>query len=156
LEVDNEFALSRYVDTAPNLAERKQALAEVAQELRKQVIFQDALYVYQNTARGLLPPNEVLDMLRDAHRARPDLWQSWSVLVHQFIDRAQPEEALKIAKEAAERFPLLPRLHVDLARVEQARLNVAGETAALERALELAPGYAFASRQLAGAYERVH
>jgi tetratricopeptide (TPR) repeat protein len=154
LEVDNEYALIHFVDTAPTLAERKQALADVAAELRRQVIFSGALSAYQTAARGLLTPQEVLELLREAHRARPDLWQAWSVLVHQLIDVGNYEEARELARQACERFPLLPRLWVDLSRVEQSRLDAPAEVAALETALELSPGYAFASRQLAGIYER--
>ncbi len=154
LEVDNDFALDRFVATAPNLSERKLALAAVAEELRRQVIFDDALSAYQNAARGVLPPQEVLGLLREAHLARPDLWQAWSVLIGQLIDVGDHAEALKLAQEATDRFPLVPRLWVDLARVEQARLNAAGESTALEKALELSPSYAYASCQLASIYER--
>lgn len=154
LEVDNEYALHHYVQTAPDLAARKQALAVVAEELRRQVIFRNALFAYQQAARGLLPAGQVLELLREAHRVRPDLWQAWSVLINQLVDMGKSEEALELAKQAAGGFPLLPRLWVDLARVHQARLDSAAEAAALEKALELSPGYAYASRQLAGVYER--
>jgi cellulose synthase operon protein C len=154
LEVDNGFALVNYVMKAPTLAGRKEALAVVAGELRRQVIFSDTLFAYQEAARGALPAAEVLDLLREAHRARPDLWQSWSVLIHQLIDMGRHEEALGLAREATGRFPLLPRLWADLGRVQQARLDVAGEIDALEKALELTPAYPLASRQLAALHER--
>jgi tetratricopeptide (TPR) repeat protein len=98
----------------------------------------------------------VLQLLRDAYAARPDLWQAWSVLINQLIDLGQHDEAHPLAKNATQRFPLLPRLWVDLARAEQARLNNPGETDALEKALEISPGYATASRQLATIYDRTH
>jgi tetratricopeptide (TPR) repeat protein len=154
LEIDNEHALGKFVETAETLYERKQALSVVKEELRRQVIFSGALYAYQTAARGVLPAAEVLDLLREAHKSRPDLWQAWSVLIGELVNAGQLEEALTLSKESTERFPLLPRLWVDKCRVEQARLNVAGEIAALEKALELSPGYAFATRQLAGIYER--
>ncbi|PYJ06930.1 MAG: hypothetical protein DME25_05185, partial [Verrucomicrobia bacterium] len=156
LEVDNDYALTQYVDSAPGLAARKQALSVVAEELRRQVIFRDALSAYQRAARGLLPPQEVVSLLREANAARPDLWQAWSVLIVQLVDVGSHDEALALAREATERFPLVPRLWVDLARVEQARLEAAGEIRALEKALEISPGYAYASRQLADACERKH
>jgi tetratricopeptide (TPR) repeat protein len=154
LEVDNDFALAQFVASAPTLAGRKQALAAVAEELRRQVIFDGALAAYQTAARGLLPPEAVLGLLREAHQARPDLWQAWSVLVLQLIDVGDYVEAFKLAQEATGRFPLVARLWVDLARVEQARLNASAEGAALEKALEMSPGYAYASRQLAAIRER--
>ena len=154
LEVDNDFALAQFVTTAPTLAERKAALAVVAEELRRQVIFGEALAAYQTAARGLLPPQDVLALLREAHQVRPDLWQAWSVLIAQLVDVGDHTEALKLAREATGRFPLVPRLWVDLARVEQARLDAPGESAALEKALQINPGYAHASRQLAAIRER--
>ncbi len=154
LEVDNEYALIQFVDSGSTLAERKEALTVVAEELRRQVIFSGALSAYQTAARGLLTPQEVLELLREAQRLRPDLWQAWSVLIHQLIETGNYDDARQLIRQACERFPLLPRLWVDLARVEQARLDATSEIAALEKALELSPGYAQASRQLAAIYER--
>lgn len=156
LEVDNAFALERYVTTAPTFAERKQALTEIAEELRRQVIFKDALTAYRETARGLLPPEEVLALLRDAHAARPDLWQSWSVLIQQLADMGRHDEALALAEQATSRFPLLPGAWADLALVEQGRLDEAAESVALQKALELNPNFAVASRRLAGICQRNH
>jgi cellulose synthase operon protein C len=154
LEVDNGYALTQYVATAPTLPERRQALEEVAAELRRQVIFQDALFAYRDAACGLMPPRAVLDLLREAHAARPDLWQSWAVLIEQLVDVGEPDEALGLARQATERFPWLPGVWAALGRVEQVRLNPAGQIAALERALELHPDWSFASRQLASIYRR--
>ena len=38
---------------------------------------------------------------------RPDLWQAWSVVVQQLAGLGRMEEAHSLAREAAERFPLL-------------------------------------------------
>jgi tetratricopeptide (TPR) repeat protein len=154
LEVDNDYALSKFVETAGSLAERKKALSVVTAELRRQVIFSGALFAYQAAARGVLPSAEVLELLREAHRARPDLWQAWSVLIGELVNVGRLEEALGLARESTERFPLLPRLWVEMSRVEHARLNEAGEIASLEKALELSPSYSLAARQLADIYER--
>ena len=154
LEVDNEHALSKFVETAGSLSERRQALSVVTQELRRQVIFSGALFAYQTAARGLLPSSEVLELLREAYRSRPDLWQAWSVLISELVNVGRLDEALALARESTERFPLFPRLCAEMSRVEHARLNEAGEIAALEKALELSPSYTFAARQLAGIYER--
>ncbi len=154
LEVDNEYAVAKFVETGATLAERKAALAEVAGELRRQVIFNFALHAYRTAARGVLNPQEVLGLLREAHEARPDLWQAWSVLINELLEQGQHEEALRLARQATGRFPLLPQLWVDLARAQQARLDQPGEIEALERALQINPGLPFASRQLADCYLR--
>jgi tetratricopeptide (TPR) repeat protein len=153
LDVDHQYALLQFVQTG-TLAERMEALGIVASELRRQVIFRGALEAYQTAARGMLPPAEVLALLREAHAARPDLSQAWCVLVRQLTDMCQYEEARKLALEAVQRFPLIPEVWVELARVEQARLDTVSEIAALDKAIELRPGYAYASRQLAGIYLR--
>jgi tetratricopeptide (TPR) repeat protein len=154
LEVDNEYALVAFVESAPTLGGRKEALGVVAEELRRQVIFREALSAYQHAARGVLTPEEVLNLLNDAHTARPDLWQTWSVLINQLVDVGRSADALNVARIATERFPLLPRLWLDFARVERSRLEVEGEAIALRKALEISPGYSLASRQLADAYDR--
>jgi tetratricopeptide (TPR) repeat protein len=154
LEIDNEYALAKFVETAESLADRKRALALVTEELRRQVIFSGALFAYQTAAKGVLAPAEVLELLREAHKSRPDLWQAWSVLVAELVNAGKLDEGLTLARESTERFPLLPRLWVELSRVEHARLDSAGEIAGLEKALELSPGYAFAARQLASICER--
>ncbi len=156
LEVDNEYAVQRYVESAQSLAERLSALKEIAAELRRQVIFSNALFSYRNAARGVLPPAEVLELLREAHQSRPELWQAWSVLIQQLADLGNHDEASAVAREMTERFPLLPRAWIDLAYVRRATLDVPGEIASLEKALELSPSYSYAARLLAGLYEREH
>jgi tetratricopeptide (TPR) repeat protein len=154
LEVDNEYALAKFVETAESLAERKQALSVVTEELRRQVIFRGALFAYQSAAKGVLTTAEVVGLLREAHKSRPDLWQAWAVLIDELVNHGEMEEALALARESTKRFPLVPQLWVGHSRVEQARLNETGEIAALEKALEISPGYVFAARALAGIYER--
>lgn len=154
LEVDNTFALDEYVRSGSTLTERKEALAEVAAELRRQVIFAHALHAYQGAARGLLSAEEMLTLLEEAHTARPDLWQSWSVLIGQLVDMGRYDRALQLATAATERFPLQPQLWVDLARVHQASLRDAEEEQALKESLQIDPGFVVASRTLAELYER--
>jgi cellulose synthase operon protein C len=154
LEVDNVHAIANFVGQAPTVSARRTALAEIAEELRRQVIFSDALFAYQNAARGVLSADEVLQLLRDAHGTRPDLWQSWSVLAGQLRDMGAHDEAASVTKAATERFPLIPRLWVDKARVEQARLNAVEQMGALRKALEISPAYNEASRELASLHER--
>ena len=62
--------------------------------------------------------------------------------------------ALERATQATERFPLVPRLWVDLAHVHQLRGDGPGERAALEQAVRINPGWGTAARELAAAHER--
>jgi tetratricopeptide (TPR) repeat protein len=66
------------------------------------------------------------------------------------------DEALAHAKLAADRFPLLPRVWLDLSQVFLARLEINGAVEALEQALQINPSWAFASRALSESYERLN
>src|SRR6185436_12771604 len=58
------------------------------------------------------------------------------------------------ATQATDRFPLVPRLWVDLAHVHQLRGDLGGERKALEQAVRINPAWGTASRELAAAHER--
>lgn len=152
--VDMEFAIDRLIETADTKAERSDDLAFVEAELRRQVIFGDGLLAFARLARRTMEPDPLLAALRAAKEARPDLWHAWSALVQELAGRGQSAEALELAREAAERFPLLPRIWLDLAAACRASEDREGETRALDRALELAPGWGVAARQRAMALEK--
>ena len=106
------------------------------------------------TVNRVMAPEELLASLRLAHQERPDLWHAWSALIQQLADMQRLDEALDLARKATGRFPLLPRLWLDLALVHQARLERAREIEALEQALEINPNWSYASRELALALDR--
>jgi tetratricopeptide (TPR) repeat protein len=154
LSVDNDWAIGRLMDHADTRAERRDALALIESELVRQVIFGDGLIAYQAHARHTLDPEELLASLRRAHAARPDLWHAWSALVWQLIRMGRSEEAQQLSLQATARFPLLPRLWIDLAEAHQAREDREGEIQALEKAVQIRPGWAVPVRRLADAYRR--
>src|SRR5439155_20702170 len=92
--------------------------------------------------------------LRHALTARPDLWHAWSAVILQLVDLQRLDEAEKLAREATERFPLLPRLWLARAFVHQAGLNAPGEAACLRQARQIKPAYGIASQQLADLHAR--
>ena len=97
LSVDYQFAVNELVSSFQSVADRREALRFVRSELVRQVIFGNGLLAYRDRATGTLTSEELLEDLRDALAARPDLWHSWSAVINQllFIDR--PDEALKLA-----------------------------------------------------------
>jgi tetratricopeptide (TPR) repeat protein len=152
LSVDSDYSIARLIELSYSAAERRAALQFVKEELIRQVTFGDGLLAFREHARGTLDAAELRDVLQSALQARPDLWHAWSALILHLIDMQAYDEALPLAAQAAEFFPLIPRIWFDLSLVEQARLNRAGEIAALERALAINPGWDRAARQLADAY----
>lgn len=116
LSIDNDYALNTLVDSGTALAQRREDLDFIRQELVRQVALGDSLLSFQEAAQRTLTPDDVLHVLRDAQRERPDLWQSWVALGAQLTDMARIEEALEIIAQAIERFPLLPRLRLEQGR----------------------------------------
>jgi tetratricopeptide (TPR) repeat protein len=127
----------------------------VQQQLVKQTIFGDGLLAYRSHAREVLDAEELLTSLREALEARPDLWHAWSAVIAQLSEMGRLEEAERVANEAAERFPLLPRIWLDVAGVNRARNQPQLEIAALKTALEINPTWGQAVRQLSELHERL-
>lgn len=152
LSVDNDYAIGRLIEICETLATRREALAFVESELIRQVIYGDGLLAYQQHAQYTLEPEELLASLRKALDARPDLWHAWSALIRQLVELGRLEEALELARQATAKFPLLPRLWLDLASVCQAMKDQEGEISALRQALQINPAWGNALRRLAEIY----
>ena len=75
-------------------------------------------------------------------------------LIRKAIEAGDLDAALGLSNEAVGRFPLLPRLRLDLAAVAKARGDGPGEIEALRQALAISPGWGTAARQLSMAHER--
>jgi tetratricopeptide (TPR) repeat protein len=154
LSVDHAPAIHGLVNSGGTLAERRESLAFVEQELVRQVVFGEGLEAYRDAARLNLEPAALLASLRLALRERPDLAVAWSVVVGQLAEMLQLDEALALARQAVERFPLLEQAWLDLALVQRLRLEVKGERDALEQAMRISPTSSMAPRMLAQHYER--
>ncbi len=155
LSADTDFAISELMSISHTPDEKREALSLLADELTKQVTFGDGVLAYRQYANATLPMEEVLAFLHRALDARPDLPLVWTAMIQQLIEMQQLDEALRVGEEATQRFPLLPRLWLDLSFVQQVRLNVAGEIAALQQALRIAPKWGHAAQTLSDAYLRV-
>jgi tetratricopeptide (TPR) repeat protein len=154
LSADTEFAIGELMNHSHTSAEKRDALALLAEELEKQVTFGEGVLAYRQYANATLPMDDVQAFLQRALDARPDLPLVWTAMIQQLVDMQRLDDALRVGEEATQRFPLLPRLWLDLASVQQVRLNVAGEITALQQALRIAPKWGFAAQQLADAYLR--
>lgn len=154
LSVDTDFAISELIALCTLPAEKREALDFIYEELVRQVTFGDGLLAFRQQAQNILEAEELLARLRSALTARPDLWHAWSAVIRQLAQMNQLEEALDLAKQGTERFPLLPRMWLELAKVYQSRKEREAEIAALEQTLQLNPNWAVAMRQLAEVYEQ--
>ena len=155
LSVDYAAAIHGLINSGATVTERRESLAFVEQELIRQVVFGEGLRAFRDAARLNLEPDALLVSLRRALHDRPDLSVAWSVVVGQLAEMLQLEEALKLARQAAEQFPLLEQTWLDLAMVQRLRLDIKGEREALEQAMRVSPTDSVAPRMLAQHYDRL-
>jgi tetratricopeptide (TPR) repeat protein len=154
LSADNTYGISLLVDLCSSHKERKETLEFIESELIRQVVLGDGLLAFYEAGRTVLEPNDLLSLLRLALRERPDLWQAHSAIVLHLTDTGFLDEALIYARDATTRFPLSPRLWMDLARVFQARRDGSAEREALEKAAQINSSWSQGVRALAELYER--
>jgi tetratricopeptide (TPR) repeat protein len=154
LSVDNSYAVHCLVELTRTDQERREELAFIESELIRQVVRGDGLLAFLELARPLIEPEKLLKSLRQAQAERPDLWHAWSALVSQLGHLGQLQEALDLAKQAAAKFPHLPRVWLDLATVHRWRSEQDEEIKAAESAFEMNPAWNPSALALAGALER--
>jgi tetratricopeptide (TPR) repeat protein len=149
ISIDYSIAIQRLVESYSSNDQKVEALLFVHQEIMRQVVFGEGLLTYRNVAAPILDSDTLLAFLQDARTIRPDLWQAWSAVVYQLCKISRLDEAMQIAKEAVDRFPLLPRVWYDLSYVAGLKADRPGKISALNQCLSLSPGWSFAARQLA-------
>lgn len=154
LSIDYDPAISALMSACDSKAERVAELGFLAEELSRQVIFGDGLLAFRDYASATLEPEVLLKTLREALSVRPDLWHAYAALVRQLVELGRAHEALEVARSAVERFPLLPRTWVELAGACRAAKDPDSEIEALKKAMEIAPNWGEAVRQLSEALRR--
>ncbi len=135
--IDNDYAIETLVELATSREESLEALALVADQLRRQVTFGDGLLGYQRVAQPLLEAEVVLQTLQEALAQRPDLWQAWLAVAIQQRACGQQEAASTLLNSAIERFPLLPRLYLELAQLHLAAKDFAACREVLEKSFAI-------------------
>lgn len=137
LAVDAPEVIARLVAQATTPEARREALALVRAELRRQVTHGPALMAYRLAATDTEPAEEVLALLEEARAVRPDLVASWTQVTLQLVAMRRLPEAVALARAEVTQFPLQAEARMALASA----LAVAGESpiAALEEAVALAP-----------------
>jgi tetratricopeptide (TPR) repeat protein len=151
--VDDLFALRELLRHCVTPADRRAALDFIRGELIRQTTFGQAIQGFAELARPYVSVEDMLDLLRQAHAARPDLWESWAALAAHLVVAKNHDEALQVATAATQRFPLVPRVWLELGRVQRARREPEAAIAALEKVREINPAWGFGMRELAGTLE---
>jgi len=154
LDIDNTYAIRGLMRACADDGQRREALAFLKEQMVTQVTWGDALLEFRDAASDVLPPEEVLAIVEEGFKARPDLCQHWTAMVRQLSATKQADRALETATEQTRRFPLTPQAWVSLATVHFSRDEAKAGVAALQKALEINPAWDVSVRHLADAYER--
>lgn len=152
LNVDHETAISMLIETCDRPKDRNEQLEFVYQQLEQQTTFGDGVLAFRSEAHGKLEPDQLLAKLERALEKRPDLWHCYSAVIQQLMAMNQRDKAVAVATQATERFPLLPRVWVDLAIVHRARGDSEAELASLLRARDINPHWSEVARELSDTY----
>ncbi|MFO0935065.1 MAG: tetratricopeptide repeat protein [Gemmataceae bacterium] len=152
---DFEPAIAELVNISRGRKEKGQALKYIAEQLRKKPHVGDGLIAYRDAYLNLAEDDDdhekLLERLLKFNEARPDLWQSWSLVVQQYGIMHRLDEAHSLARETCERFPLAAKVWLDLAEVSRVRDHEDERIDALRHAVRASPGWAPAARELAEA-----
>jgi tetratricopeptide (TPR) repeat protein len=152
LDADLPGVLAMLLECSPTLAEKRAALDFMPGLLVSQSFVGDGILAYRGEAYPILEEPALRSQLAAILTARPDLWQAWSANVWQDADAGRLDAAHANAKAAADRFPLLRPVLLDLAAIEKIRGDDAAQVAALERALRIESANGDICRRLAAAH----
>jgi tetratricopeptide (TPR) repeat protein len=152
---DFEPAIAELVAVSRGRKEKGQSLKFIAEQLRKRPHTGDGLVAYRDAYLHLAEDDDdhekLLERLQKFLDLRPDLWQSWSLVVQQYGLMHRLDESHALARETAERFPLAAKVWLDLAEICRVRDLDEERIDALRQAVRAAPGWAPAAREFAEA-----
>src|SRR5207247_1314995 len=83
ISADATHAMSELISICETPDERREALAFIEAEIVRQVVTGSGLLAFRDLAAGSLAPAELLQSLRKALEARPDLWHAWAAVIRQ-------------------------------------------------------------------------
>ncbi|MCU0795389.1 MAG: tetratricopeptide repeat protein [Akkermansiaceae bacterium] len=153
LDIDYTFASRRLIGLHAETKAKQADLDFIFEEMNAQVSNGAIVSDYQELAWALVEPPVLLGRLQTFCEQRPDLWQTWSARIEQALRMGFEGEALSSARTLVERFPLMPRAWLELARVHRNARRHAEEEAATSRAVHLSPGWDIAAREHAQVLE---
>lgn len=153
---DYTYAYERLMQCGLNHEAQQKDLQFIYEQLMAQVSYGDGILEYQKIAWQLLSAADISRFLQHAVDARPDLWQSWVALALAYRNQGQNEQALELLTTAAQRFPLLPRVALEIAETQRVLNRLSDAESSYKHVLELSPGWTMAANSLCELLERQH
>lgn len=146
--IDNTWGITLLISTCRSTEEFERDFEYLRDQLRHQTTFGEAILAYYQWAQGRLSSEQCLNDLREAHRERPDLWQSWSALIRHLLYIVRNDEAIALAKQFTERFPFLVEAWLDLAQVYARTNRPDDQLTALRAAIHIDPTSSEIAREI--------
>lgn len=142
LRRDAEFdAAIGHLLAAPSPQQARAAADFLAAELRRQVLLGDGLLTFQTDAVTGWSAEEILALLQELSAQWPGLWHGPVAVALQLQRLQRTDEALQLLAQACERFPQLPRVHLEHALALQQAHQPEAAKAACAAALALSPSW---------------
>lgn len=141
LDVNYAYSFEALFQIADTTDRQRAELAFIRGEMIRQVLSGAGLHGYRTLAAAILDPHELHEELVEVWKARPDLWEAWSVLIQQKIDLGARDEALQLASDATVRFALTPAAWKDLATVQRHAGDLSAAMATMRRVTQMNPDW---------------
>ena len=154
IAIDYQFAMQELMACCQTREQRKNQLAFILAELNRQTSRGDGLLQYRDHAKQVLEADALLELLRKFYKDREDLWQSWVALSRQFSDMQHHDKAIAIATAASKKFPLLPKVWLELAQTYSACGKWDEQIESLKHANKINSRWGEVTRALSEAYDK--
>lgn len=154
IAIDYQFAMQELMACCRTRQQRKKQLSFILSELNRQTSRGDGLLQYRDHAKQVLEPDALLQSLRAFYDNREDLWQSWVALSRQFSDMQHHDKAVAIATAATKKFPLLPKVWLELAQTYSACGKWDEQIESLKQASKINSRWGEVIRALSEAYDK--
>ncbi len=154
IAIDYQYAIHELMSCCSNREQRQQQLDFILSELNRQTSRGDGLLIYRSYAKQVLEPEQLLQTLLDFLARRQDQWQAWVALSRQLSDMQRHEQATSMAARATDKFPLLPRTWVELAKTWSACGEWDKQIECLKQANSINSSWGEVIRELSEAYDK--
>lgn len=154
LSIDNGFALFEWIKLCRTNQEKTEVLKFVRRQLSSQVNFGDGVTAYQEQAKRILEPETLLNELKKLQVENKNAWFVSSAVVQQLVDMHKLEEALELARQNTEKFPLIHQVWFDLSLIHRLQGENDAEIAALKQAIAVKSSWSYGFQRLCEALER--
>lgn len=154
LYVDTVFSFIEWLKLCRTNQEKLEVLKFVRRQLNSQANFGDGVMAYRDQAKQLLEPETLLNELKNLHNENKNAWFISSAVVQQLVDMHKLTDALELAEQNTQKFPLIYQVWHDLSLIHRLQGANDAEIEALKQAITVNSSWSYGFQKLCEAYER--